>query len=59
MEKLLSTMEKEVSYAVENDVPVMFVTEDTTRSKPKMSNSSINEQWNWVLAVCVCDTCGS
>ena len=25
MEKLISTMEKAVSYAVENDVPVMFV----------------------------------
>ena len=34
MEKLISTMEKAVSYAVENDVPVMFVTEDTTRSNP-------------------------
>ena len=32
MEKLISTMEKAVSYADENDVPVMFVTEDTTRS---------------------------
>ena len=35
MEKLISTMEKAVSYAVENDVPVMFVTEDTTRSNPE------------------------
>ena len=33
--KTLSTMEKAASYAVENDVPVMFVTEDTTRSKPE------------------------
>ena len=35
MDKLISTMEKAVSYAVDNDVPVMFVTEDTTRSKPE------------------------
>ncbi|RZD44971.1 MAG: 2-isopropylmalate synthase, partial [Methanobacteriota archaeon] len=35
MERLLSTMETAVSFAVENDVPVMFVTEDTTRSKPE------------------------
>ena len=34
MEKLVSTMEKAVSYAVANDVPVMFVTEYTTRSTP-------------------------
>ncbi|GIS27266.1 MAG: hypothetical protein CM15mP128_0250 [Methanobacteriota archaeon] len=35
MEKLLNTMEGAVGYAVENDIPVMFVTEDTTRSKPE------------------------
>ena len=35
MEKLVSTMEKAVSFAVDNDVPVMFVTEDTTRSNPE------------------------
>ena len=34
MEKIISTAEKAISYAVENDIPVMFVTEDTTRSKP-------------------------
>ena len=34
MEKLMTTMEKAVSFAVENDVPVMS-TEDTTRSNPK------------------------
>ena len=35
MDKLMTTMEDAVSYAVENDVPVMFVTEDTTRSNPE------------------------
>ena len=35
MDKLVATMEKAVSFAVENDIPVMFVTEDTTRSKPE------------------------
>ncbi len=59
MEKLMSTMEKAVSFAVENDVPVMFVTEDTTRSKPedvKMIYQRAMELG--VRRICVCDTCG-
>jgi len=59
MEKLLSTMEKAVSYAIDNDVPVMFVTEDTTRSKPedvKMIYQRALELG--VRRICVCDTCG-
>ena len=34
MDRVMSTMEGAVGYAVEQDIPVMFVTEDTTRSKP-------------------------
>ena len=48
-----------VSYAVENDVPVMFVTEDTTRSNPedvKMIYQRAMELG--VRRLCVCDTCG-
>jgi 2-isopropylmalate synthase len=59
MEKLGPTMEKAVSYAVENDVPVMFVTEDTTRSNPedvKMIYQRAMELG--VRRLCVCDTCG-
>ena len=59
MEKLMTTMEKAVTYAVENDVPVMFVTEDTTRSKPedvKMIYQRAMELG--VRRICVCDTCG-
>ena len=59
IEKLLSTMEKAVSYAVGNDVPVMFVTEDTTRSKPE--DIKIMYQRAMELgarSLCVCDTCG-
>ncbi|MCS5533169.1 MAG: hypothetical protein NZ736_02795 [Candidatus Poseidoniaceae archaeon] len=59
MERLLSTMETAVSFAVENDVPVMFVTEDTTRSKPedvKMIYQRAMELG--VRRLCVCDTCG-
>ena len=59
MEKLVSTMEKAVSYAVDNDIPVMFVTEDTTRSKPddvKLIYQRAMELG--VRRLCVCDTCG-
>ena len=59
MEKLLSTMEKAVSYAVENDVPVMFVTEDTTRSKPEDVKLIYQRAMELgARRLCVCDTCG-
>jgi len=59
MEKLVSTMEKAVSFAVENDVPVMFVTEDTTRSKPEDVKLIYQRAMELgVRRICVCDTCG-
>ena len=59
MEKLISTMEKAVSYAVENEVPVMFVTEDTTRSNPDDVKSIYQRAMELgVRRLCVCDTCG-
>ena len=59
MEKLVSTMEKAVSYAVENDVPVMFVTEDTTRSKPEDVKLIYQRAMELgARSLCVCDTCG-
>ncbi|MFL2958162.1 MAG: LeuA family protein [Candidatus Thalassarchaeaceae archaeon] len=59
MTKILSTAEKAVSFAVDNDIPVMFVTEDTTRSRPE----EIKEVYTRALElgadrICVCDTCG-
>jgi len=59
IEKLVTTMEKAVSYAVENDVPVMFVTEDTTRSKPEDVKLIYQRALELgVRRICVCDTCG-
>jgi 2-isopropylmalate synthase len=59
MDKLLSTMEKAVSYAVDNDVPVMFVTEDTTRSKPEDIKKIYHRAMELgVRRLCICDTCG-
>jgi 2-isopropylmalate synthase len=59
MEKILSTAEKAVTFAVDNDIPVMFVTEDTTRSKP----SEIKQVYSRAIElgadrICICDTCG-
>lgn len=59
MDKLLSTMDKAVSHAVDNDIPVMFVTEDTTRSNPE----DIKKIYTRALELgadrlCICDTCG-
>ncbi len=59
MDKLISTMEKAVSFAVENEVPVMFVTEDTTRSKPDDVKAIYQRAMELgVRRLCVCDTCG-
>jgi 2-isopropylmalate synthase len=59
MTKILSTAEKALNFAVDNDIPVMFVTEDTTRSRPE----EIKEIYTRALElgadrICVCDTCG-
>lgn len=59
MERLLSTMEEAVGFAVENDIPVMFVTEDTTRSKPEEIKAIYTRAFELgVDRICVCDTCG-
>ena len=58
MEKLLNTMEGAVGYAVENDIPVMFVTEDTTRSKPEDIVQVYQRALSWAFAL-VCATRGA
>ena len=55
----METAEKAVTFAVDNDIPVMFVTEDTTRSKPE----EIKQVYARAIElgadrICVCDTCG-
>jgi 2-isopropylmalate synthase len=52
-------MEKAVSFAVDNDVQVMFVTEDTTRSKPEDIKAIYQRAMEMgVRRLCICDTCG-
>lgn len=59
MEKLQSTLDKAVGFAIENDIPVMFVTEDTTRSKPEDIKAIYTRAIELGAdRICVCDTCG-
>ncbi len=59
MERIISTAEKAVSFAIDNDIPVMFVTEDTTRSKPDEIKAVYTRAMELGAdRICVCDTCG-
>ena len=56
---LLATMESAVTFAVDNDIPVMFVTEDTTRSKPEDVKAIYTRAMELGAdRLCICDTCG-
>jgi 2-isopropylmalate synthase len=56
---LLKTTEKAVKYAVSLGLPVMYVTEDTTRCDPetvkRLYTAAIN---SGARAIVICDTCG-
>jgi 2-isopropylmalate synthase len=59
LDHVLRLSEEAVRYAVENGLPVMYVTEDTTRATP----DAIRRLYTAAIAagatrVCVCDTCG-
>ncbi len=59
MDFMLKTTEESVSYAIEHDLPVMFVTEDTTRANPetlkKVYATAIRAG---AQRICVSDTVG-
>ena len=54
----METAEKAVTFAVDNEIPVMFVTEDTTRSKPEEIKQVYEAIELGADRICVCDTCG-
>jgi isopropylmalate/homocitrate/citramalate synthase len=59
LEMMLTATEDAVSFAVSHGLPVMFVTEDTTRARP----DTIRALYKTAIEagakrVCVCDTCG-
>jgi 2-isopropylmalate synthase len=59
LEKLLKLTEDAVTFAVSEGVPVMYVTEDTTRANPETIRALYTAAIQCgAKAVCVCDTVG-
>jgi 2-isopropylmalate synthase len=59
LDKLLKMTEDAVTFAVGEGVPVMYVTEDTTRAKPETIRALYTTAIRCgARAVCVCDTVG-
>src|SRR5215470_8362685 len=59
LEKLLQMTEDAVSFAVGQGLPVMYVTEDTTRAQPDVIRALYTTAIRCgAKAVCVCDTVG-
>ncbi len=59
IDTMLKLTEEAVSYATENGLPVMYVTEDTTRANPK----TLKKLYKTAIGagakrICVCDTVG-
>ncbi|HWO87850.1 MAG TPA: LeuA family protein [Gemmatimonadales bacterium] len=59
LEKMLETSEKAVTFAVKHGLPVMFVTEDTTRARPETLKALYGNAISWgARRVCLADTVG-
>src|SRR5256714_4098056 len=59
LDKLLKLTEEAVTFAVKEGLPVMYVTEDTTRADPETIRSLYTTAIRCgARAVCVCDTVG-
>src|SRR5436309_8908501 len=59
LDKLLQMTEEAVTFAVNEGLPVMFVTEDTTRANPETIRALYTTAIRCgARAVCVCDTVG-
>lgn len=59
LDRLLQITEEAVTYAVKEGLPVMYVTEDTTRARPETLRALYTAAIRYgARAVCVCDTVG-
>lgn len=59
VEHILSLVEKAVTFARSHDLPVCFITEDTTRSKPEdLERIYLKAIESGAYRVCLCDTVG-
>ena len=59
LDKMLKASEEAVTFAVKNGLPVMFVTEDTTRARPDVLKALYGHAISWgARRVCLADTVG-
>ncbi|MDJ0767095.1 MAG: LeuA family protein, partial [Myxococcota bacterium] len=59
LDKMLETSEKAVTFAISEGIPVMFVTEDTTRAQPETLKVLYSNAINWgARRLCLSDTVG-
>jgi 2-isopropylmalate synthase len=59
LESMLKLSREAVAFAVKNDLPTMFVTEDTTRARPEHVRALYTAAIEaGAKRICVCDTCG-
>jgi isopropylmalate/homocitrate/citramalate synthase len=59
LEDMLDLTRKAVSFAVDHELPCMFVTEDTTRARPEHIRALYTAAIEaGASRICICDTCG-
>ncbi|MFI5281146.1 MAG: 2-isopropylmalate synthase, partial [Gemmatimonadales bacterium] len=59
LDKMLKTSEEAVTFAVGHGLPVMFVTEDTTRARPDVLKALYGHAISWgARRLCLADTVG-
>jgi 2-isopropylmalate synthase len=59
LEDMLDLTRKAVSFAVDHELPCMFVTEDTTRARPEHIRALYTAAIEvGAKRICICDTCG-
>lgn len=59
LDRMLKVSEKAIKFAHDNDVPVMYVTEDTTRARPEVLTSLYQLALDMgVERICISDTVG-
>jgi len=59
LDRMLAVAEEAVTFAVKHDLPVMFVTEDTTRARPDTLKALYSHAIGWgARRICLADTVG-
>ena len=59
LDEMIALTKKAVSFAVEHELPCMFVTEDTTRARPEHVRALYSAAIEaGARRICLCDTCG-